>query len=77
MIKRYEILFLINAMLAPPDKRATIIEIKKKMPPVSNKDVYMQEMISSMKHREKQTPEEAVLSKAATAFAYKHLGLWN
>ncbi len=64
-------------MVAPPEKRATIIDIKKRLPNLSNKDNYMQEMISSMKHREKQTPSDAVGSKAATAFAYKHLGLWN
>ena len=34
-------------------------------------------MISSMKHRERPSPIEAMNAKIATASAYQHLGLWN
>jgi hypothetical protein len=34
-------------------------------------------MISSMKHREKLSAEEAIAQKIAVSFAYQHLGLWN
>ncbi len=77
MVEKYRILKLIEAMIAPPEQRATIQTIKNNLPGVSDKDNYMQQMISSMKHREKPTPNDAVDSKSATAFAYKHLGLWN
>ena len=60
MVKRYEILLLLNAMVAPPEKRLTIQQVKKKLPKTDNSDYYMQELISSMKHREKQTPAQAI-----------------
>jgi hypothetical protein len=44
---------------------------------MSYEDDYMQEMISSMKHRERPTPIEAIAQKKAISEAYKHLGLWN
>ena len=42
---------LINAMLAPPEKRATIQQLKKKIPRMDYDEDFMQEMIGSMKHR--------------------------
>lgn len=38
---------------------------------------FMQEMISSMKHRERPSPIEAIEQKVAVSNAYQHLGLWN
>lgn len=37
----------------------------------------MQEMISSMKHRERPSPAEAIAQKIAISTSYQHLGLWN
>ena len=77
LIDQYEILQLINAMLAPADKRATIQQIRRKLPRMSHDEDYMQEMISSMNHRERPTPAEAIAQKIAISSAYQHLGLWN
>lgn len=77
LIDQYEILHLINAMLAPADKRATIQQIRKKLPRMSFDADYMQEMISSMNHRERPTPAEAIAQKIAVSEAYQYLGLWN
>ena len=77
LIDQYEILKLINAMLAPAEKRATIQQLKKKIPNMSYEEDFMQEMISSMKHRERHSPDEAIAQKVAVSEAYQHLGLWN
>ena len=64
-------------MLAPPEKRANVQQLKKKIPSMSYDEDFMQEMISSMKHRERPSPIEAIEQKVAVSNAYQHLGLWN
>ena len=64
-------------MLAPADKRATIQQIKKKIPRMSYEEDHMQEMISSMNHRVTPSPNEALAQKVAISGAYQNLGLWN
>jgi len=43
-------------MLAPPEKRINIQQIRKKLPKMSYDEDFMQEMIQSMNHRERPTP---------------------
>lgn len=74
---KYEVLKVIELMLAPVEQRPSIAEIKSKLSPSPYKYESMGKLIDSMHHRERPTPEEAAKSKLATGWAYQRLGLWN
>jgi serine/threonine protein kinase len=74
---KYEALAVIEQMLAAVEQRPSIADIKAKLPPTSYKYESMAQLVDSMRHRERPTPEETAASKIASGWAYQRLGLWN
>jgi len=44
-------------MIAPPNQRVTTTQIRQRLPKIENNHNYMYEMICSLKHRERPSPE--------------------
>jgi serine/threonine protein kinase len=74
---KYSSLAIIEQMIAPVEQRPSIAEIKARLPPSDYKYESMGQLVDSMQHRERPTPEETAASKMATGWAYQRLGLWN
>jgi hypothetical protein len=64
-------------MISPPEQRPTIEQIRDRISNDFDNNHSMNELIASLKHRERPSPSEAIQYKIGTSWAYQHLGLWN
>jgi hypothetical protein len=74
---KYDVLKIIESMMAPVEERPSIAQIKAKLAKSTYKYQGMGNLVDSMHHRQRPTPEEAASTKLATGWAYQRLGLWN